>query len=212
MPSKELASPVLTVKLVLPLDASEHLVDQIELQMPTMRHSIASSKPDRRLAAVLAPDFSAFIQSFLHRVDGLTMILSDLDALFANARLQLNGLQILTSQRPNGERRVSFRFMKVVGDVHVLLLDAINPAHAESRAIAVEAIERVVGRTYDVACVAEQMRGFAERQTRFDGITRDIRSKQEELLFRLDLLQRAVAGRLPEGDRGASDNVTLISA
>lgn len=183
---------VLSIKLARAQTDPDPLVEHVELQSSSMRHRIVTTSADRRLEAVLSRELAEYVAHLLERVTAPTMIYTDPDVAFQSADLRLSGVQIVSTVCATGSVNLVVRFVHMIGDVQAILADFISAAQAETKAIAVEAIERVVGRTYDVAFVYEQMRDYAPPMTRFNGVTRDINSKREELLFRLDLLQRAV--------------------
>lgn len=185
-----------TLTLTLTEDATtnQFLVNQLELQGPTMRHRVQPSRTDRTIRAVLTDDAAAFIETLIAKQDGSTGVYSDPTVVFRSEALTLQGVHILGSLTQEDERRkLVMRFLTVNGDAQSLVRDRVSAARAESRAIAMEAIERVVGRTYDAARVYDLYRGFSEPPAQFNGYGRDVMSKRAELLFRLDLLQRAVA-------------------
>lgn len=186
-------TPVLSVTLRSVGPKPIYMVEHIELQGPSLRHRIHTTRVDQRLHAVLAPDLADFLLGSIEKLNGQTSVFSDVDAELRLADLTLGNVQSLSSMRPDGTQKIVIRFVHVEGDVHCILRDAMSTTQAESKAIAVEAIERVVGRTYDVTRVYEQMAGLAEPAPEFKHCTRDILSRREELLFRLNLLQRATA-------------------
>jgi len=184
---------VLSLKLTLPKGGQEYLIEHIEVQGTSMRHRVLSQEPAHRLDDVLARPFVAYLRMLLAKLTAQTMVVCDVDAVFVMDGLDLRSVQMLSSLRDTGAIGVVVRFIEVRGDVQALFRDLVTPMQAETNAIAVEAIERVVARTYDVAFVYERMRDLALPRESFTGCTNDILTTREALLFRLDLLQPAVA-------------------
>lgn len=204
---------VLSVNLTADHEDQPFEFSHIELRGRAMRQRIIPSKSEHRLEVLFDPSFVAFIRDCLLRADGSTIVLSDVDASFRTETLSLGQLQMMRTVRPDCTRKAVLRFLRVAGDVQSLFRSKQTPTQAETRAIALEAIEGVVGRSYDVARVYETVRGFSEPQGQFDGCSREIMSKREELLFRLDLLQRAVernVARTPDADR--PERLSLVRA
>jgi hypothetical protein len=193
MLAEQQTGPILSLKLSLADDAEDYSVEQIELQSEGMRHSIKATCKNPAICTVLDPDFVIYVKDLLKRLTASRMVYTDTEAQYFLPRLSLKSVQLVSSVRGKNLKMVVLRFMDVVGDVQQILRRSVSPATAESRSIAVDAIEDVVGKSYDVARVYEQFLGFAEPSPMFDGCTKEILVKRNELLFRLDLLKRAVA-------------------
>lgn len=194
---------VLSIGLTLPKGAADYCIDQIDLMGDGMRHLVTSESTDKSLSAVFSSNFLAFLRDLLQRLSAATMVFTDTDLGFSGKELVLRNVQMMSTIRPDGNKRIVVRFLEVIGNVQSLLVAKHTPTSAETNAIAVEALENVVGRTYDVARVAEALRASAMTSPAAAGCGQEILDRRQELLFRLDLLQRAVSG-----DGRASD--TLI--
>ncbi|MEL7117135.1 MAG: hypothetical protein AAGP08_16390 [Pseudomonadota bacterium] len=189
---------VLSICLMMPETEGEPRVQDIELQCGNMRHKITCLSENRAMRHVLARPLAGLIERVISGMEANMMVLSEPDAELHMPGLNLRGIQGLSSQRGPGQRRIVLRFVEVDGDVRRIFREVLPQTQAVSRAIAMEAIERVVGRTYDVACVYETIGEMAEPAAMFDGCAKDIMKRREDLLFRLDLLQRAVKDRKTE--------------
>jgi hypothetical protein len=204
---------VLSVNLSAAHEDAPFEFNHIELQGAGMRHRISPLNGERRLDVLLDVGFARFIRDCLDRVEGSIMVMSDVDALFRIDSLELRKLQLMRTVSADGTQKAVLRFLQVTGNVQRLFRSRQTPTQAETRAIALEAIEGVVGRSYDVTRVYESVRGFSEPQGEFDSCAREIKSKRDELLFRLDLLQRAVAARGAAPPDGLDpDWLSLVSA
>lgn len=186
-------SPALIIGLSLPASAADYVVDSIDLQDAQMRHRISADSEKRSLTSVFCQAFAGFLHHTIARLDAKTMILADSETAFTLGDLRLGNVQVVSTMRGHNIRHVIVRFLSVAGAVQPLFQPAPTPTEAERDAIAISALQDVVGRTYDFACFFEQIAHVTGADMQLNEQTKGIMSKREDLMFRLGLLRRAMS-------------------
>lgn len=182
---------MLIVGLIKRQGSEDYLLEYIEHFTPLPRHWI---KPDqsRTIHQAFPAEFAEFVASRLRRIDRSTMVYTDPDVSLEFSGLRLESLRIVSTLSPDQDQILVIRFSKVQGSVAVLLNDVKSSITQEKQDIAVEALESVVSRAYNVAFLAQQLKSLDE-QSGFADCVRSIEQKKDELLFRLRLLNRAAS-------------------
>ncbi|KMW60301.1 hypothetical protein AIOL_000454 [Candidatus Rhodobacter oscarellae] len=140
----------------------------------------------------MAEDFATYLAQRVQEVALSHSILTNVEECFQKGSLTLKGLHVLATKSHEGIQQYRFRFLSVSGNIQSLLRDTHSRTRTEPSAIAVDALERVVGRAYDVARVQENYFNLAEAPAVFQTCSDGILRSRDDLLFRLELLARAV--------------------
>lgn len=183
---------VFSVQLLRVTEADQFQVQRVELLRDGMRHRINSTKADNAVLSVFTDAFAEFLETVLAKQTAPRMVLTESTSVFRAENVTLSGIQMMTNLTVSGWQKVFVRFTNVSGKIQSVLRDVVPSVQIEPKNIAMEALEHVVGRAYDVTRVQHLVPGFCEAQSHFRGPSRTIDEKQRELLFRLHLLQLAV--------------------
>lgn len=181
----------MTVHLVKEAGANEFSVERIELLSEGVRHRIKPTASNQVVRAVLSTEFATLVDGLIGKLSAPRMVFSDVHLEFRTKSAFLRGLQMIANETTDLCQKVTLRFRQVTGLVQDLFRNAFPSVRTEPRDLAVEALERVVARTYDAARVASVLPDKDAQKDVFREPIQKIMKKREELLFRLKLLRIA---------------------
>ena len=179
------------VRLLLPRDAVEHLVQYVELIQDGARHRI-ESHDELTLSDFFDPDFGMFLVQLVGRVGEKTSVYSDSSISYLTFDCSLENAQINAFQLADGGIQFNVKFTRFKGSLNNIVKNCTNRVKTEPQAIAIEALERVVGRAYDLALLQSSEPDAKRDRAEARACLEAIASKRDELLGRLQLLDRAI--------------------
>lgn len=202
---------MLNLRLVAEPGAKPHKLEYIDLVDETSRHRI---KPytGMTIAEAFPASFAAFVYSRLTRISMNTGVYTEPEIAIDLGDLVLKNLQVITSTDEGGTYETTFRFARIEGKIGSLLNDMTNRLSRERHDIAVEALEHVVGRSYNTAKASQVGRISEQHSASLSANILTIFQKRDELLFRLSLLHRAIDAYDQEPAELSEDPLVQIAA
>ncbi len=203
-------STSLTIKLVTDELGVEPKLATFDLLRDRMRHRITPSKVKRKISNVFAPDFVEQLKEALSKLTERSMVYAYPDYAANLEQVRFEELQMVNVPNKLNGQTSYLTFVRMFGEARSLFAPMKSPVLSATTDIAVETLETVANRTYDITHSHEQIMA-----TNHDIIARDrlaeISKKRDELLFRLLLLDRATSQAKNLLNHGPSSQQPLLT-